>query len=149
MRAERLSVEALSLPPTHFQILNLLTLLILLSFTVSILPTIDRISGAPPTESSLLFAILTNIYVLFYFFAQDLNDPFDGVYQIRRSSSASKLLETKWLIANHPLLQGEVDFEDVEEDPEGTCVWSPGLGEMCFYADELFVDGKTESVENE
>ena len=139
-RAERLSMEALSLPPTHFQVLNLLTFLILISFIVSILPTIDRFTGSPPNESSLIFAVLTNVYILFYFFAKDLNDPFDGVYQIRRSSSACNFLEAKWLIANHPLLQGEVDFEQVEEGPDGIRVCSPGLGEMIFEKDDLQVD---------
>lgn len=144
MRAERLSIEALSLPPTHFSVLNSLTLLILLSFTVSTLPVVDHVTGLPPNEGSILFAILSNVYVLFYFFAKDLNDPFDGVYQIRRSSSACHLLEAKWLIVNHPLLQGgEVDFEEVTEGPDGISVYSPGLGEMIFEND-LFVDGKTE-----
>ena len=146
MRAERLSMEALSLPPTHFQVLNLLTLLILLSYIVSILPTVDRLTGAPPSESSILFAILTNIYIVFYFFAQDLNNPFDGVYQIRRSSSACNFLEAKWLIANHPLVQGEVDFEEIEEVEEGKItICSPGLGEMIFERDDIVVDSATES----
>jgi hypothetical protein len=145
MRAERLSTEALSLPPTHFQVLNLLTFLILLSFVVSILPTIDRFTGSPPNESSIIFAVLTNVYILFYFFARDLNNPFDGVYQIRRSSSACNFLEAKWLIANHPLLQGQVDFEAVEEGQDGIRVCSPGLGEMIFEKDDLIVDSAPES----
>ena len=72
-------MEALSLPPTHFVVLNSLTLLILLSYTVSTLPVVDRATGLPPNEGSILFAILTNVYVLFYSFAKDLNNPFDGV----------------------------------------------------------------------
>ena len=31
-----------------------------------------------------------------------MNDPFDGVYQIKRSSAASYLLQIKWLVANQP-----------------------------------------------
>lgn len=61
--------------------------------------------------------------------------PISNRYQIRRSSSACNLLEAKWLIANHPLLQGEVDFEEVDEGPEGMSVCSPGLGEMIFEND--------------
>lgn len=132
------------MPPTHFLVLNLLTILILLSFVVSILPTVDRITGAPPSESQVLFAVLTNIYVLFYFFARDLNFPFDGVYQVRRSSSACNLLEAKWLIANHPLLQGEVDFETVDEGSTDISICSPGLGEFVFENDDLFVDDDVE-----
>lgn len=101
----------------------------------------DRITGAPPNESSILFAVLTNVYILFYFFAADINNPFDGVYQIRRSSSACNLLEAKWLIANHPLVEGEVDFEPLEEGPDGVAVDSPGIGELYFQNDDFFVDG--------
>ena len=143
-------MEALSLPPTHFQVLNLLTLLILLSFIVSILPTVDRYTGAPPNESSILFAILSNVYVLFYYFAQDLNNPFEGVYQIRRSSSAVNLLELKWLIANHPLTQGEVDFEEVTDDEasNGVAINSPGLGEMIFEMGDFMDSVKTDDQLN-
>jgi hypothetical protein len=101
-RATRLSDEALALPPTHFVILNLLTTLILLGYIISILPTVDA-NGAPSLESSLLFGILCTVYVLFYNFTSDLNNPFEGVYQLRRSSIATYLLEAKWLIANHPV----------------------------------------------
>ena len=147
LRAERLSLEALSLPPTHFLVLNLLTLLILLSFIISTLPTVDRATGMPPNEGSLLFAVLTNVYVLFYSFARDLNSPFEGVYQIRRSSSACHLLEAKWLIANHPLLRGEVDFETVDEGPEGVSICTPGLGEFYFENDDIFIDEKFQEDE--
>lgn len=59
-----------------------------------------------------------------------------GVYQVRRSSAASHLLQTKWLIANHPSMRGKVDFEDVTGDirdimeREDLSVWTPGLGSM-------------------
>jgi hypothetical protein len=139
-RAKRLSDEALALPPTHFLILNLLTILILASYTISILPTVDVHTGAPSPESSLLFGVLSTVYVLFYNFASDLNNPFRGVYQIRRSCAASHLLEAKWLIANHPLLRGEVDFEEVMEEPAGVLIRSPGLGDLWFERDEIYVD---------
>jgi hypothetical protein len=111
-----------------------------MSYVVSILPTVNRITGEPPTESSILFAVLTNIYVLFYYFAADINNPFEGVYQIRRSSSACNLLEAKWLLANNPLVQGEVDFEQLEEGPDGVAICSPGIGELYFQNDDFFVD---------
>jgi hypothetical protein len=90
----------------------------------SILPTVDEQSGAPSTESScFLFGFLScSVYVLFYNFISDLNNPFQGVYQVRRSSTASHLLEAKWLIANHPLLRGEVDFEQVEDEESSSNV---------------------------
>jgi hypothetical protein len=139
-RANRLSDEALALPPTHFLILNILTILILASYTISILPTVDVHTGMPSPESSLLFGVLSTVYVLFYNFASDLNNPFRGVYQIRRSCAASHLLEAKWLIANHPLLRGEVDFEEVMEEQAGVLIRSPGLGDLWFERDEIYVD---------
>lgn len=139
VRAARLSDESLALPPTHFLILNILTLLILLGYTISILPTVPR-GGNPSNESSLLFGVLTTVYILFFNFANDLNNPFRGVYQIRRSAAASHLLEAKWLIANHPYLQGEVDFEEVEEVDAGVQINTPGLGCFYFERDEFYVD---------
>lgn len=134
-RAQRLSDEALVLPPTHYFILTILTLLILLGYTISTLPTIAS-DGSPPIESSILFSILCTTYVLFYSFTADLNNPFRGVYQIRRSSTAAHLLQTKWLIVNHPILKGNVDFNACEagggdmQGNGGTKIWTPGLGEM-------------------
>ena len=141
IRASRLSDESLALPPTHFLILNLLTLLILLGYTISILPTVDR-SGNVSNESSILFGLLTTIYYVFYNFANDLNAPFDGVYQVRRSCAASHLLGLKWLLVNHPVVGGEVDFEELDEEESGILVRSPGLGDMWFERGEIFVDSK-------
>jgi len=138
-RAQRLSNEALALPPTHFFILTVLTLLILLGYTVSILPTVD-LNGRPSQESSLLFAVLCAVYVLFYNFAYDINNAFQGVYQIRRSSTATNLLQTKFVIANHPLVGGEVDFDEVSEDSStgDVLVRSPGLGDMMICKDGMY-----------
>ena len=114
LRASRLSQESLSLPPTHFFILKSLTFLILLGYTVGTLPSITMTeAGAalPPNESSLLFGLLCTVYLLFYNSASDLNEPFCGIYQIRRAAIASHLMETKWLIVDHPLLKGKVDFK--------------------------------------
>lgn len=140
VRAQRLSDESLALPPTHFLILNTLTALILLGYTISILPTVNASTGEPSNESSLLFGVLTTTYIIFYYFASDLNNPFRGVYQLRRSCAASHLLEAKWLIANHPLLRGQVDFEDVEDEDDGSSILemrSPGLGDYYFVRDDL------------
>ena len=142
-RANRLSDEALALPPTHFLVLNLLTTLILIGYTISTLPTTDRL-GAPSNESSLIFGILTTTYVLFYNFASDLNEPFSGVYQVRRSTAATHMLEAKWLLANHPNTRGQIDFERAEQESasDSVLIQTPGIGEFWFERDELFVDGK-------
>lgn len=118
LRASRLSNEALTLPSTHFFILTSLTALILLGYTVDILPTVtftETGTAVPSFESSLLFGLLCTIYVLFHNYARDLNDPFGGVYQIKRASIVSHLMQIKSLIVNHPLLQGKVDFKGLRE----------------------------------
>ena len=137
VRAQRLSDEALALPPTHFFILSVLTTLILLGYSISILPTVDP-TGRPSNESSILFAVLCATYVLFFNFASDINQPFQGVYQLRRSSTATHLLQTKFLIANHPLVRGEVDFDAVEEDENTVRIRSPGLGDMMMVSSDLY-----------
>eukprot|EP00977_Amphora_coffeiformis_P009666 scaffold2227_cov168-Amphora_coffeaeformis.AAC.3 len=141
-RSNRLSDEALALPPTHFLVLNLVTTLILISYIISTLPTTDRL-GAPTQECSLIFGILTTTYVLFYNFASDLNEPFSGVYQVRRSTAATHMLEAKWLIANHPNTRGKIDFERAEQDDsDSVLVQTPGIGEFWFEKDDLYVDGQ-------
>lgn len=79
---------------------------------MSTLPIVAE-SGAPPNESSAIFAIFCGVYILFYNFSRDLNDPYTGVYQIRRSGPAAHLLAIKWLFVNDPLLKNNVDFERV------------------------------------
>jgi hypothetical protein len=140
-RSVRLAEEARALPPTHFLIQNLLTALILLSYCVSVLPTVDRIGG-PSNESALIFGALTTTYVLFDNFANDLNRPFEGVYQVKRSTAASHLLGIKWLISNHPVLGGQVDFEEVEEQQDRVLIRTPGLGDTWFEKDEFYVTAK-------
>jgi len=142
VRSQRLGEEALTLPPTHFFLLISISSLILLCFTISTLPTVAS-NGNPSVESSFLFSVLCSVYVTFFNFAADLNNPFLGVYQIRRSCAASHLLQTKWVIANHPSMQGKVDFDDVTGDirdimqREDLSVWTPGLGAMMLNGDDM------------
>lgn len=139
IRAKRLSDEALALPPTHFFVLTTLTILILLGYCVATLPTVGT-DGAPSFESSVLFGVLFTVYVFFYNFTNDLNNPFQGVYQIRRSSAATHLLEIKWLLANHRVVGGEVDFEEVEEGSDGdVMIRSPGLGDLFFEKEDIYI----------
>ena len=111
LRATRLSNEALSLPPTHFLILQALTFLILFGYVTSVLPTVNKL-GAVPFEISFLFGVLTSTYLLFYCVAADLNDLYSGVFQLRRGSSASHMNEIRYLISTHPwLCDGAITFE--------------------------------------
>lgn len=104
-------------------ILNTLTTLILLFGCVAfiILPNslVDKQSGAPSIESCFLFGFLVcSVYILFYNFISDLNNPFQGV-SIKWDEVAQHVIcwkQSGWLQSNHPLLRGEVlDFEQVEE----------------------------------
>ena len=68
-------------------------------------------------------------------FLIDMNDPFDGVYQIKRSSAASFLLQIKWLIASQPFgkdvrfdtrgLAPEFDGNEVTEVGKGSVKVEP------------------------
>jgi hypothetical protein len=149
-RANRLSNEALALPGTHYFILTILTCLIALSYAVSILPTVD-ITGSPSNEARLIFAFLATIYIIFYNFASDLNNPFSGVYQVRRSATASHLLALKWLIANHPVTKAKINFDEAESEyrsEEFVKIRSPGLGDLMFDRNDIYPDrtnGDTQS----
>lgn len=133
-RAIRLSEESLALPPTHFFILNALTFLILLGYFISVLPAVDRL-GYTPIESTVLFGILSTVYLLFYNFANDLNDLYHGVFQVRRGSPACHLLQIKKMVSDHPWLRFEVNFERVNN--EVRCFY-PGLAEVWFENEQEF-----------
>lgn len=110
-----------------------LTALSLIGFTAATL-TITDADGNPPLESRMVFAGLSAVYVLFFNFCKDMNDPFDGVYQIKRSSAASYLLQIKWLIANQPF-GADVKFDTRGLDPvyDGNVVCE--VGEGCSLVD--------------
>lgn len=122
IRANRLSQEANALSETHFSILNSLTFLVLLGYSISVLPTIENLGGYPNLESSMLFGLISTVYVLFSNFAYDLNEPFTGVYQLRRSASASHLLQIKWNLVNHPWLRNEIDFDDDDDEADDASI---------------------------
>jgi len=61
---------------THFLVLLLLTALSLIGFTAATL-TITDADGNVPLESRMVFAGLSAVYVLFFNFCKDMNDPFD------------------------------------------------------------------------
>jgi len=113
-RSRRLVQESLALPPTHFSLLFTASAMTLLSFCLATLNAPG--DSGYPIESRILFAIQTGLYVYFYRFCEDLNDPFDGVYVIRRSSTASHLLQIKWHLVNHPLMGDEIDFDECTDE---------------------------------
>jgi hypothetical protein len=139
-RTARLSAEALSLPSTHFAILGTLGSLLLLAFVLTGAATgiSSAASGSPPIEGSLLFGLLCGTYVLSFNFALDLNRPFDGVYQVRRSAAATNLLSSRILLDPY-VPNGGLAFERLQsqsvEPPgavpttEASTEGAPGGGE--------------------
>ena len=106
-RALRLSDEASALPPTHFLLITSLSFVSIVAYVTASIKVVEDI-WHPPQEASLLFAGLLALYILFFNFCKDLNGPFAGVYQIKRSNAISHLMQTKWLIINQ--LGDKVDF---------------------------------------
>jgi len=98
-RALRLADEASSLPSTHFTLITSLSFVSIVAYVTASLKVVDDLMH-PPQEASLLFAGLLALYILFFNFCRDLNGPFEGVYQIKRSNAVSHLMQTKWLIMN-------------------------------------------------
>mmetsp|Transcript_10705 Transcript_10705/g.22994 ORF Transcript_10705/g.22994 Transcript_10705/m.22994 type:complete len:1161 (+) Transcript_10705:103-3585(+) len=99
VRALRLSDEASSLPPTHFTLITSLSVVSIVAYVTASLKVVEDL-WHPPQEASLLFAALMALYILFFNFCRDINGPFAGVYQIKRSNAVSHLMQTKWLITN-------------------------------------------------
>jgi len=96
MRATRLSMETKSLPAAHFAILAIFSLQLLACFVYVCVQ-----SPVPATDPPLrvAFSLFTAVYLLVFNFAVDLNDPFRGNYQIRRTAINANLLAARRRIA--------------------------------------------------
>lgn len=114
-----MSDEGLALAPTHFDVMTFLSGLLLAGYALGTVAT-AQIDGTPSGISHYLFSALVVCYVIFYEMAYDLNRPYDGVYQLRRSTAAMHFLQIKQLISTHPDLNEVIDFEfkNDEEDVE-------------------------------
>lgn len=93
LRSSRLSQESLNLPGIHFSILRLLALWQLVGFSVIVADNYRVGSVFPSVESRLLFCLLVGVFSLSINFAYDLNQPFEGAYQVRRSSISAYLIQ--------------------------------------------------------
>ena len=110
------------------------------------LSTVDFATEIPSNESAIIFALLTSTYILFFNFTQDLNNPFSGIYQIRRSSTATHLLQAKWLLVNNPLTQGQIDFDEPESVSGDVLIRTPGIDhDMWFSRDDIYPDNENNS----
>jgi hypothetical protein len=97
IRADRLSMETRSLPAAHFAILSLFSIQLLTCFVYAIAQSAVA-SDDPPLR--IAFAFFAGVYLLVFNFAADLNDPFRGIYQIRRSAINANLIASRVLIAS-------------------------------------------------
>jgi len=111
VRSKRLGGESSCLPPTHFSLLFILTAIWLSAFAISTIPDLDS-DGLPSNATRVMFSLITTMFVIFYQFAIDLNNPFKGVYQIRRSASAAQLLQNQMLLMRNPMFRGKISFFD-------------------------------------
>lgn len=95
LRANRLSKESLTLPPTLFVTLAVFSVFILSAFSV-------REAAAPNAENDLVsrcaFSAITLGFTVFYNFAKDLNEPFSGDYQVSRSAVTAEIVTTRRII---------------------------------------------------
>merc|ERR1719379_1279491 len=114
-RAARLSAEALSLPATHFSVLGSLGALLVIAYALT--GAASDSPGSFPVETSILFGCLCGTYVLAFNFSDDLNRPFDGVYQVRRSAPATSMLNARLLL--DPYLPNGLG--EMEASPELEC----------------------------
>ena len=110
-RSCRLGQEQVSLPQIHFNILVFLSAFQLVGFTFLVSSTLP-VSGDPSVESRLLFGVLTSFFTMAYTFACDLNQPFEGAYQVRRSAISAYLLQIYSRISK----TCDVDFCIIEGD---------------------------------
>ena len=119
-RAARIGQESVVLPVIHFYILTALSAYQLMGF-VSISVTAQKAADTfNYVGSQTFFSILLLVYVLSISFALDLNKPFMGVYQIRRSAISAYLLQIKELMYynNLKILEDDDSTKEVESQNE-------------------------------
>jgi hypothetical protein len=107
LRSKRLSDEALALAPTHFDVMTFLSGLLLVGTALGTVATAQT-DGVPTEVSRILFSALVVCYTTIYEMSYDLNRPFDGIYQLRRSGAAMHFLQIKQMVATHPMLKDSV-----------------------------------------
>ena len=96
IRAERLSKETKYLPSAHFIILAIFSLQLLACF-VYVIAQSPMALDDPILR--VAFSFFAAVYLLVFNFAIDLNDPFRGNYQIRRSAINANLISSRKRIA--------------------------------------------------
>lgn len=92
IRSVRLSKETSALPAAHFVVLSVFSFQLIGLFVYA-----SATSPTPPDDLILrvAFAFFSSIFLLVFNFAIDLNDPFRGNYQIRRSAINANLLSAR------------------------------------------------------
>lgn len=117
LRSKRMNYESLALSPTHFEVMTFLSGMLMVGYALATVATAPP-DGVPVELARILFAALISVLTVFYEMSFDLNRPFDGVYQLRRQGTAMNFLHVKHLVANHPLVAGLVDFDEIVDSEE-------------------------------
>ena len=117
VRSRRMNYESLALNPTHFEVMTFLAGMLMVGYALATVATAPP-GGVPVELARILFAALISVLTIFYEMAFDLNRPYDGVYQLRRQGTAMYFLQVKHLVANHLLVAGLVDFDEIVDDSD-------------------------------
>jgi Protein of unknown function (DUF4239) len=122
LRTKRMNCEANALAPAHFDLMTFLAGLLLVGTSLGTVATAQT-NGVPTEVSRVLFSALVVCYTTIYEMAYDLNRPFDGIYQIKRSGAATYFLQIKHLVVNHPVLRDCISFHPtVDESVDETTI---------------------------
>jgi Protein of unknown function (DUF4239) len=122
LRTKRMNCEANALAPAHFDLMTFLAGLLLVGTTLGTVATAQT-NGIPTEASRILFSALVVCYTTIYEMAYDLNRPFDGIYQIKRSGAATYFLQIKHLVVHHPVLRDHISFHPhVDESVDDTTI---------------------------
>jgi len=98
-RAVRLAQETTSLPAEHFAILAVFSTQLLACF-VYVAACSPNDDGGNNSVLRVAFSVFVAFFLLVFNFALDLNDPFRGNYQIRRSAINANIIATRRLAAD-------------------------------------------------
>ena len=123
LRSNRLNHESLGLAPAHFDVMTFLSGLLLIGIALGTVATAQT-DGNPTEVSRILFSALVVCYTTIYEMAYDLNRPFDGVYQLRRSGAATHFLQIKHIVASHPVLRDQITFDPLVDEEADTTEFS-------------------------
>ena len=134
LRSKRMNDETLALAPMHFDVMTFLSGLLLAGIALGTVATAQT-DGVPTEVSRILFSTLVVCFTTIYEMSYDLNRPFDGIYQLRRSGAATHFLQMKYTISKHPVLKDKINLDPDrgKYDPEQVPKVDPVLKSEIWY----------------